>query len=104
MPTTRRDYLKTTAAVPVFLRAALQAAGKPDPAGTVLVVLQLAGGNDGLNTVVPYEDDQYGRHRTTLRLTGDRVHKIGQSLGFHPVMQSFARLFQEGQLSVVQGV
>jgi uncharacterized protein (DUF1501 family) len=86
------------------MRAAQQAAGRPDPSGTVLIVLQLAGGNDGLNTVVPYEDDQYGRNRTTLRLASDRVHKIGSGLGLHPDMQGFARLFHEGHLSVAQGV
>jgi uncharacterized protein (DUF1501 family) len=70
----------------------------------VLVVLQLAGGNDGLNTVVPYEDDHYGRNRTTLRLSGGEVLKLGSSLGFHPAMRGFQRLFQEGRLAVLQGV
>jgi uncharacterized protein (DUF1501 family) len=70
----------------------------------VLVVLQLAGGNDGLNTVVPYEDDAYGRARTTLRLNGTQVHRIGESLGFHPELGGLARLYQEGHLSVIQGV
>lgn len=102
MIATRRHFLQSATAMPVFLRAALGA--KPDASGTVLVVLQLAGGNDGLNTVVPYEDDQYGRNRTSLRLTADRVHKIGSSLGFHPGMQGFARLFKEGRLAVLQGV
>jgi uncharacterized protein (DUF1501 family) len=58
----------------------MQAAARTDSSGTVLVVLQLAGGNDGLNTVVPYEDDEYARHRSTLRLTGKQVLKIGASL------------------------
>jgi uncharacterized protein (DUF1501 family) len=102
MLATRRHFLQSATAMPVFLRAALGA--KPDASGTVLVVLQLAGGNDGLNTVVPYEDEQYGRNRSTLRLTADRVHKIGSALGFHPGMQGFARLFQEGRLAVLQGV
>lgn len=104
MFTTRRQFLKVSTAAPVFLRAAIAAAAKPDPSGTVLVVLQLAGGNDGLNTVVPYEDDQYGCLRSTLRLTASQVHKIGSSLGFHPELRGFARLFQEGRLVVLQGV
>lgn len=101
MNLTRRAFLQ---AAPFFVRAAAYAASKPDRDGAVQVVLQLAGGNDGLNTVVPYEDDQYARARTTLRLTGNQVHKIGGSLGFHPAMEGMARLFQEGHLAVLQGV
>jgi uncharacterized protein (DUF1501 family) len=99
MSLTRRQFLYTTSALSLGA-----AAGASDRSGTVLVVLQLAGGNDGLNTVVPYEDDQYGRARTTLRLTGSQVHKIGSSLGLHPEMTGFARLFAEGRLSILQGV
>jgi len=113
MSPTRRNFLKIStgatafaslarAASPLLARAAFDA--NPGDSGRVLVVLQVAGGNDGLNTVVPYEDDQYGRSRTTLRLTANQVHKIGSGLGFHPELVGFARLFQEGRLSVVQGV
>ena len=101
MNLTRRTFLQ---AAPFFVRAASYAASKPNRDGAVLVVLQLAGGNDGLNTVIPYEDDAYGRARTTLRLTGNPVHKVGVSLGLHPAMDGMARLFKEGHLSVVQGV
>jgi uncharacterized protein (DUF1501 family) len=99
MSLTRRQFLYTTTAL--SLGAASSAS---DRSGTVLVVLQLAGGNDGLNTVVPYEDDHCGRARTTLRLTGSQVHKIGSSLGLHPEMNGFARLFAEGRLAILQGV
>ena len=51
---------------------------------TVLVVVQLTGGNDGLNTVVPYGDDEYGRSRTTLRLPTNELHKIDSSAGLSP--------------------
>ncbi len=71
---------------------------------TILVVLQLAGGNDGLNTVVPYEDDRYVEARPTLRLAAGGLHKIADGLGLHAEMKGFARLLQEGLLSVVQGV
>lgn len=115
MSQSRRDFLKSvvgTSAVlslsptmPAFLsRSALAAARKPDSADTALVVLQLSGGNDGLNTVVPYADDAYGRARRTLRLTGKEVHKIDSLLGFHPKARGFWQLFQDGHLSVVQGV
>ncbi|MCS7304840.1 MAG: DUF1501 domain-containing protein [Thermoguttaceae bacterium] len=70
----------------------------------VLVVLQMTGGNDGLNTVVPYEDDVYGRSRPTLRLRSSQVHRLADGLGLHPEMKEAARLFHEGRLSIVQGV
>ncbi|HUT12134.1 MAG TPA: DUF1501 domain-containing protein [Thermoguttaceae bacterium] len=115
MFTTRRDFLKTSLgtsalcslgpAVPAFLsRSALAAAPRQDDGHTILVVVQMAGGNDGLNTVVPYEDDEYARRRPTLRWAAKEVHKIDSLLGFHPRMQAFMRLYQEGHLSIVQGV
>jgi uncharacterized protein (DUF1501 family) len=66
--------------------------------------VQLAGGNDGLNTVVPFEDDRYAKARPTLRLPGKQLHKLDDHLGFHPELSAFARLFKEGLLGVVQGV
>ena len=100
MTLTRRTFL----ASPFLARAAALAAAQPDHSGAILVALQLAGGNDGLNTVVPYEDDRYGRARTTLRLAGSQVHKLDASLGLHPELGGLARLYHEGHLSVVQGV
>jgi uncharacterized protein (DUF1501 family) len=115
MHSTRRDFLKTSLGsatllalgptVPAFLGRAARAADARRGAGdTVLVVLQLSGGNDGLNTVVPYADDAYGRGRRTLRLSAAEVHKIDGQLGFHPAMKGFSRLLKQGRLSVVQGV
>ena len=115
MSLTRRDWLKSTVGTPAVLaltpllppvlsRAALAAAAAPDRNGNVLVVLQLSGGNDGLNTVVPYTDDNYGRNRSTLRLTERELHKIDASLGFHAEVKAVWKLFQEGRASVVQGV
>jgi uncharacterized protein (DUF1501 family) len=115
MPANRRDFLRRALGastllgmfptVPEFLCRAARAAGLERPGGdTILVVVQLAGGNDGLNTIVPYADDHYARSRHTLRLTGKDVLRIDPLLGFHPGMPAFARLFQEGRLTVVQGV
>ncbi len=113
MNASRRRFLQTALGAPAllslsptlppFLTRAARAAGT-DRKDTVLVVLQLSGGNDGLNTVVPYDDDAYGRGRKTLRLTAKDVHKIGDGLGFHPRMKGFARLLKEGRLGIVQGV
>jgi len=114
MSCTRRDFLKTTlgastllsfsSAAPSFLVRAAKAATGRDDRGTVLVVVQLSGGNDGLNTVVPYEDDEYARNRPTLALPPAELHKIDSFLGFHPRMAGFMRLYKDGHLSIVQGV
>jgi uncharacterized protein (DUF1501 family) len=90
---------------PAFLGRTAQAArSERDGRDTVLVVVQLAGGNDGLNTVVPHGDDLHARSRPTLRLSTNWLHRIDSLLGFHPRMEAFSRLHNEGLLSVVQGV
>ena len=114
MSYTRRDFLKATigastmlslaSGAPNFLVRAATAAARPDDRDTVLVVVQLSGGNDGLNTVVPYADDEYARNRPTLRLKPKEVHKIDSYLGFHPRMEAFSRLYKEGHLSILHGV
>lgn len=113
MRSSRRGFLKTSLgfstllslapSTPGFLARAAMAAGRDDR-DTVLIVVQLAGGNDGLNTVVPYADDEYARHRSTLRLTAGQVLKIDSQLGLHPRMPGFLRLLREGHLSILQGV
>jgi len=115
MDYTRRDFLKATLgastllsfapAAPNFLvRSVMAASSRRKERDTVLVVVQLTGGNDGLNTVVPYDDDEYGRNRPTLRLPTKELHKIDSAMGFHPRMKAFARLYKQGHLSIVQGV
>jgi uncharacterized protein (DUF1501 family) len=114
MSHTRRDFLRAAlgtstllslgSVAPDWLLRSTKAASRRDNRDTVLVVLQLSGGNDGLNTVVPYTDDEYGRNRTTLRLPTSDLHKIDSSLGFHPRMEAFSRLYKDGYLSIVQGV
>jgi uncharacterized protein (DUF1501 family) len=115
MSYTRRSFLKATlgastmlslaSGAPNFMvRAAGAGAARRDDRDTVLVVVQLSGGNDGLNTVVPYADDEYARNRPTLRLQPKDVHKIDSYLGFHPRMEAFSRLYKEGHLSILHGV
>jgi uncharacterized protein (DUF1501 family) len=118
---TRRQFLRTTVlgsalswTVPAFLAntfSALQsqaadsatqiATGKD---GTILVVLQMAGGNDGINTVVPYANDYYHQARPRIGLPADKVLKMTDQVGFHPAMTGFKSLYDSGNLSVVQGV
>jgi uncharacterized protein (DUF1501 family) len=113
--TTRRDFLKNTLgassllavgpAVPAFLASAARAAGAAEkPKDTVLVVVELTGGNDGLNTVAPYADDLYHKARPTLGLTKKEALKLDDYCGLHPRMPELKRLYDEKRLAVVQGV
>jgi uncharacterized protein (DUF1501 family) len=114
MSHSRREFLKTSlgaatlasfgAAPSLVSRSATAAPRGRDTRDTVLVVVQLSGGNDGLNTVVPYNDATYAKSRPTLRLPPDEVHKIDSDLGFHPRMKGFSRLYKDGLMSIVQGV
>jgi len=110
---TRRQFLGSGAGVSaltlggalpgLFARAADDAV-KADRGDRVLVVVELAGGNDGLNTVIPFEDDLYHKARPTLHVAKEQVQKLAGPVGLHPSMEAAARLFQEGKLAVVQGV
>ena len=109
--TTRREFLARStllgfgATVPTFLGRTALAAGTPGAKDTILVVVQLTGGNDGLNTVIPYEDDRYYKLRPTIAVPKDQVGGIGSDLGFHPAMGAFTRLLNDhSALCVVQGV
>jgi uncharacterized protein (DUF1501 family) len=118
---TRREFLRRTVltsalswTVPTFLAntfSALQAeaidkdtqiaTGKDS---TILVVLQMAGGNDGINTVVPYGSDDYYKARPRIGIKADQILKLNDMVGLHPSLTSFKELYDNGHLSVVQGV
>jgi uncharacterized protein (DUF1501 family) len=69
----------------------------------ILVVIELSGGNDGLNTVVPYSNPAYYRARPKLGIPERAVLKAGDGFGFHPAMVGFERLYKDGRLAVVHG-
>ncbi len=113
---TRRELLKNGSmlaiglAAPAWLSSIARAdvikrgMGKNiDPDG-VLVVIQLSGGNDGLNTVVPWADANYYKLRPTLGHAADKVLKLNESMGLHPVMTGFETLYKEGKVAIIQGV
>jgi uncharacterized protein (DUF1501 family) len=107
----RRDFLGRTAGAVVSLGIPLPAlwrrvatAAAADPGLPALVVLELNGGNDGLNTVVPYADDIYHRSRPTLRITPEKVLKLDDHVGLHPALKDLYRLWEDGQVKVVQNV
>jgi uncharacterized protein (DUF1501 family) len=116
MHPTRRDFLRLGlgtstllacgASVPTFLArsAAALAAAPGSTGGNILVVVQLDGGNDGLNTVAPYTDDVYVKLRPRLHLGAKSVLKIDDHVGFHPALAGFAKLLESRQLAVVQSV
>lgn len=111
--TDRREFLKSSslvglgAAVPTFLaRTALAApdAAKPGAKDTILVVVQLTGGNDGLNTVIPFKDELYAKYRPTIKIPTDQLKKVNDSIGLHPSLAGLAGLLEDRALCVVQGV
>ena len=115
MNSTRREFvhlglgsctlLACGASVPGFLARSAMAAPPGDRAtGRVLVVVELNGGNDGLNTVVPYADDAYGRHRPQLRIPAGSLHKLDDHVGLHPALDRLNGLWKQGELSIVQSV
>ncbi len=113
MSATRREFLKTSglvafgATVPTFLGRTARAAGDagaPGTRDTILVVVQLTGGNDGLNTVIPFADAEYAKLRPTLKIPTDQVKKLNDSLGLHPALEGMAKLYEDGAVAVVQGV
>lgn len=108
----RREFLARTLktstllacapAVPSFLAATAQAAeaGKDK----ILVVLEMGGGNDGLNTVIPHSDDLYHKARPTLRIRKSGTFPLNDRLGIHNSLSNLRPLLEAGNLSAVLGV
>lgn len=117
---TRRQFLQRSLAllaaagtVPTFLNDTVMALAGPDvdlskqasgKDGKILVVVQLSGGNDGLNTVVPYADDAYHRLRGGLAISPREVLRVNDYLGLHPNLAGLKALYDDGAMSVIQGV
>ena len=106
----RRHFLRQSAGLvalgataPVFLSRAV-AADKNDPDQRILVIVQLAGGNDGVNTVIPFADDAYHTARPSLAFKKDAVLKVNDHIGLHPGLAGMKALYDEGALSIIQGV
>jgi uncharacterized protein (DUF1501 family) len=87
----------------MLLHQASAAAAEAGRNNRILVAIELNGGNDGLNTVVPYEDDAYHQARPTLRIQ-EEMHKLNEAFALHPAMEAMAAQFEEGQLAIVHGV
>src|SRR5207302_4660952 len=72
--------------------------------GKILVIVQMAGGNDGLNTVIPFGDDHYYRARPALAHGKDDVLKLNDYLGLHPSLAPLKEIYDDGRMGIVQGV
>ena len=70
----------------------------------VIVLLSLSGGNDALNTLIPYTNPLYYDYRPTLGIPEDQVLRINDELGFHPSMVELKKFYDEGKMAVIQGV
>lgn len=118
-PFTRREFVHhglglvgIAATVPSFLFRTVQAMAAEEAAagvaagrdGRILVVVQLAGGNDGLNTVVPFTSEAYYRLRPRIAVAKESVLRLSDDLGLHPEATGLRDLWDDGRLAVVQGV
>ncbi len=102
----RRDIIKTgavgglAAMAPSGIALAASQLGAETP---ILVAVELSGGNDGLNTVIPYADDAYYRQRPRIGIPASETLPIDDHFGFNPGMLGFKRLWDEGKLAIVHG-
>jgi uncharacterized protein (DUF1501 family) len=87
----------------VFAQASAAAAPASD-SRRILVVFEWFGGNDGLNTIVPYGEPAYYKHRPRIGIKGEDVLQIDARLGWHKSMSGMKRLYDEGKVAIVQGV
>jgi uncharacterized protein (DUF1501 family) len=109
----RRHFLRTglrnsalvalAPSVPGFLARTARAA-RPQRQSRILVVIQLDGGNDGINTLVPFKDEGYARSRKILRLPTAELIKVNDGVGLHPALADAGKLLDTGRLAIVQGV
>jgi uncharacterized protein (DUF1501 family) len=115
LPATRREFLRLSARgagllafsrfAPSFLvRSALAQTPAPEKDRRILVLVQLAGGNDGLNTLVPFEDPQYYALRPTLALPKEKVLPVADGQGLNPACAALRGLLGDGKLAIVQNV
>ena len=89
--------------LPKFLKAF--EAGNMVPSGNkVIVILQLSGGNDGLNTVIPVRNDIYYRSRPRLGIKKDKALSLTDEVGLHPALTSFKELYDDGSLAILNNV
>jgi len=106
----RRNFLKSsvvasgTLLMPAFLQGFGSSIGSLNRSGKTLIVIQLSGGNDGLNTVIPHGNDIYYKKRPTLSIPKNEVLQLNDELGFHPALASLRGLFNAGEMTIINNV
>ncbi|MFY7910744.1 MAG: DUF1501 domain-containing protein, partial [Emticicia sp.] len=91
--------------IPNFLKAfEMQHLGQSQTTDKILVVIQLSGGNDGLNTIVPYRNDIYYKSRPSIAIQSEKVLKLNDEVGLNPAMESLRALYDNGQMSIINNV
>ena len=111
----RRELLKAAAALPLVLLRPLwldqiwaapanEASGERPERGRILVLLELHGGNDGLNTFVPFGDGAYYQARPQLAIPRAQVRQLTQKFGFHPALTPLMPLWEGKELALISGV
>jgi uncharacterized protein (DUF1501 family) len=99
----RRDFLRATAGVSVLAMAPRAFAQAPETR-RLLILVELKGGNDGLNTVIPHEDPAYARIRPRLAIERDQRIPITEKEALHPSLEKLVPIWREGRLAIVQGL
>ena len=111
----RRDFMLSLAAAGASPWFAMQARAGEQPGpvslaparsgyGNLLILVELKGGNDGLNTVVPYADPAYRQLRKNIGIARERVIALDERAAFHPALAPLMPIWRAGQLAVVEGV
>ncbi|MGL4632766.1 MAG: DUF1501 domain-containing protein [Leadbetterella sp.] len=108
----RRDFVKLTStlsgglwAIPQFVtQAASNLSINSSSFDEVLVFIQLNGGNDGLNTVIPFENDLYYSNRKNIAIPKTDILTLENGMGLHPALKDFYSIFEKGNMKVIQNV
>jgi uncharacterized protein (DUF1501 family) len=99
----RRDFLKLLSTIPLFSATKVFSL-EHSPKRKYWILIELKGGNDGLNTVIPYNDNLYYENRPTLQIPLNQVLKINYELGLNPALTHLQKLYKENDLSIIQNV
>ena len=105
----RREFLKSSLLFPAAIFSGLkfipsQAYARNVNWNRTLLLIELKGGNDGLNTIIPYNDEKYYKLRPTLGIARDRIIQISDKVGFHPAFLNLRSLWENKEMAIIQGV